>query len=413
MFLRSFNLFCSSVLILSAAAGCTIPGTSGTSNNNSAAADYGVIKVIDLGNKKQIGAANFLESKDYETGETVTDRGISKITNGSITLGAKKDEYYLVSQTQGIFYTENAGELWRRVYVFSLESTKATPEERAADREQKLATNKAFTVSGFFIDPNDSNIIYVGGKLGEIGKLYKSINKGKTFEEKYSEVNPNIAVTRVASNPQNSFEVLAVIGSDTIIKSADGGQTWQKIQVFNGGGPILQFGYLPYLNNVLYIFQTSGGLSFSSDGGQVWTPVKMTREPTKINEDQPQDTIGLGAGDSLRFASFEKFLPIKATPGKFMMLADKQLWATDDIKQPWKKINLPLQGEQNTITALDVDPIVGLDKIYLTIKNKLFVSLNRGVSWSSETLPISVPVVKILVDPNDTSILYMSLGLSS
>jgi photosystem II stability/assembly factor-like uncharacterized protein len=413
MFLRFFNLAWSSVLILSAAAGCTFPGGTNTGGNTSVPASYGVIKVIDQGGKKQIGAANFLEAKDYESGETVTDRGLSKIAGGVLYPGSQKDEYYLLSQKQGIYYTENAGQLWRRIYVFSLESTKETPEERATDRESQLAKNNAFAISGFYIDTNDSNIMYVGGLLGSIGKLYKSTNKGKTFEEKYSEVNQNVAVTRVVTNPKNSFDVLAVIGSDTILKSSDAGQTWSKIYVFNAGGSILQFGFLPYLNNVLYVFQNGGGLSFSPDLGATWSNVKMEREPSKINEKQPTDTFSFGNNDSLSFASFERFLPVKATPGKFMMLADKQLWSTDDITQPWKKINLPLQGEQNTISALDVDPQVGLDKIYLTIQNKLFVSLNRGESWSSETLPISVPVVKIVVDQNDTSVLYMSLGAAN
>ena len=92
------------------------------------------------------------------------------------------------------------------------------------------------------------------------------------------------------------------------------------------------------------------------------------------------------------------------------MLADRQLWQTNDITKPWQKINLPLQAEQNQITALDVDPFVGLDKIYFTIGNKLFTSLNRGDSWSSETLPISVNVTKIFVDPYDPTILFMCLG---
>ena len=411
MFLRFFNFAWSSVLILSAAAGCTLPGGINSGGNTTVPTNYGIIKVIDQGGKKQIGAVNFLESKNYESGEVMTDRGLSKVSNGILFLGSQKDEYYLVSQKQGIYFTENAGQIWRRIYVFSLESTKETPEERATDRENQISKNNAFAISGFYIDTNDSNIIYVGGLLGSIGKLYKSNNKGKTFEEKYSEVNQNVAVTRVATNPKNSFEVFAVIGVDTILKSSDAGQTWSKIYVFNSGGAIAQFGFLPYLNNVLYVFQTTGGLSFSPDAGASWTQVKMTREPSKINEDQPQDTFAFGTNDSLQFANFERFLPIKATPGKFMMLADKQLWSTDDINQPWKKINLPLQGEQNTITSLDVDPQVGLDKIYLTIQNKLFVSLNRGQSWSSETLPISVPVIKLIVDPNDTSVLYMSLGI--
>jgi len=419
MFLRIFNLFWSSVLILSSAAGCTLPGT----NTNTAApvvTNYGVIKVIDQGNKKQIGAVNFLEQKDFESGETNTDRGLSKVTNGSIFLGKNKNEYYLVSQKQGIYHTENAGELWRRIYVFSLESFKDTPEERAVERDNQVAKNNQFNISGFIIDPNDPNIMYVSGLYGTIGKIYKSSNKGKTFEEKYSEVNPEVAVTRVTVNPNNSFEIYAVLGANTIIRSTDGGSTWQKTFTFTEGGAVSQFGFIPELNNIFWVFQAQGGLSTSIDSGNTWTKIKMVRQSAASTENPNKDTFdtqstdtfssGAKSESSVGFGNFERFIPIKSKIGDFMMLADKQLWVTNGLDQPWKKVNLPLQGDQSTITAVEPDPKDGIDKIYLTIGNKLFLSQNRGESWSSETLPITVPVVKIVIDPNDTGVLYMSLG---
>ena len=413
MFFRLFNIAWSSVLILSAAAGCTLPGGLGGNTSAAVPTTYGVIKVIDQGNTKQIGAVNFLEQKDYESGETATDRGLGKVTNANLFAGPNKDQYYLVSQKQGIYFTENAGQFWKRIYIFSLESTKATVEERAAERESQANKNNLLSINGFSIDPNDPNTIYIAGQLGQIGKIYKTINKGKTFEEKYSEVNPDVAVFRVAVNPADSFQVFAILGADTVIKSSDGGETWQKIHVFKDGGSILQFGFLPYLNNFFYVFQAKSGILSSADQGATWVNSKMQRDASQTNASQPQDALSFTAGDSLQFGNFERLIPIRAKPGDFLMLADRQLWQTNDISKTWKKINLPLQAEQNQITALDVDPFVGLDKIYFTIGNKLFTSLNRGVSWSSETLPVTVTVTKIFVDQNDPSVLYMSLGISS
>jgi hypothetical protein len=411
MFFRLFNIAWSSVLILSAAAGCTLPaGLGGNSSSAANTTSFGVIKVIDQGNTKQIGAVNFLEQKDFETGQTVTERGLGRVTNANLFAGPNKDEYYLVSQKQGIYFTENAGQLWRRIYIFSLESTKATVEERAAEREAQANKNNLLSINGFAIDPNDPNIIYVAGQLGNIGKIYKTTNKGRTFEEKYSEVNPDVAVFRVTVNPADSFQVYAILGADTIIKSSDGGDTWQKIHVFKTGGSILQFGFLADLNNFFYVFQAKSGISASPDQGVTWVNSPMQREASQTNGAQPQDALSLSAGNSLQFGNFERLIPVKAKPGDFLMLADRQLWQTSDITKPWKKINLPLQAEQNQITALDVDPFVGLDKIYLTIQNKLFVSLNRGESWSSETLPVTVTVTRIFVDQNDPSVLYMTLG---
>jgi photosystem II stability/assembly factor-like uncharacterized protein len=394
-------------LILSAAAGCTFPGSIG--NSTATPTTYGIIKIVQQGSSKQIGSINFLEQKNYETGETNTDRGLSNLTNANLFVGAKKDEFYLVSQKQGVYFTENAGQLWRRIYVFTLDSKKATPEERTTERDAQLNKNNLLTINGFVLDPSDSNTIYVAGLLGNIGKIYKSTDKGVNFKEIYSEVNQDIAVNRVVVNPSNSFELYAILGADTLIKSTDQGNTWQKIHVFEDGGTILQFGYIPYLNNLFYIFQNSGGLSTSIDSGLKWNRIKMERQPNQTNASQPQDALSLTAGDSLQFGSFERLIPIKSKPGSFLMLADRQLWQTDNLNQSWKKINLPLQTEQNQISTLDVDPVVGLDKIYFTIQNKLFTSLNRGDSWSSETLPITVPVTKILVDPNDSNVIYICL----
>lgn len=408
MFLRGFNLAFSSLLILTSAAGCTFQNPFG-GNANQPSTNYGVIKIVDLSGDKKIGAVNFLEQVDYETGETNTTRGLGAVSGSNLVSGGNPDEFFLVG-VNSIHRTTNGGQAWRRQYVFEIKSNKGTREERTAERQQQLAQNNSFALSGFVIDPTDSKNVYVSGLIQKVGKIYKSTDSGATFKEIYSEVTPDVNVSNLSVNPNNNQQIFAVLGGRTILRSNDAGATWQKIKTFNNGGSIIQLSFVKEFNNVLYLLQQNAGIATSPDDGATWKPVLMRRTDSKIGEVQPQDAISLEAGNSNKFGTFERLVPVLSRQGEYLLLADKQLWVTRDLTKTWFKVNLPLQGEQNQITAVAYDPLQGADKMYVTIQNKLFTTSNTGQSWSSETLPVSVPVTKILVDPYTNENLYLMLS---
>ncbi|GAB4143949.1 MAG: hypothetical protein OHK0017_01960 [Patescibacteria group bacterium] len=408
MFLRGFNVAFSSLVILTSAAGCTFQNPFG--GNSQSATNYGVVKVVGLNGERKIGAVNFLEQTDPETGETNTTRGLATISGLDLVSSGRNDEFYFLSGS-GLFKTSNGGQAWRRQYLIPIKSDKGTAEERNAERQQLLQQNNAINLTSIAVDSSNPDIIYVSGTANKIGKIYKSQDGGANFKEIYSEVSNDVAVTNLVVNPNDSRQVYGVLARKTILKSADGGSTWQKVRTFQpGSGNIVQLGFIKQFDNKFFVLLDSAGLAFSPDEGNNWDPVLMRRVDSKIGEAQPQDALSLEAGNSNKFGNFEKLIPVTATKGEYLLLADKQLWITRDITKAWFKVNLPLQGEQNQITALTYDPVAGSDKMYVTIQNKLFVTSNTGTSWSSETLPVNAPVTKMLIDPFSIDNMYLMLA---
>jgi photosystem II stability/assembly factor-like uncharacterized protein len=406
MLLRSLNVTLSGLLVLTSVAGCNFqsPFSSGSSNPTS----YGVVKIVDFNANRQIGAINFLEQIDFETGQTNLTRNLSSVAGTNLLSSGKNDEYFLVSST-GLYKTTEGGQVWRRKYVFEIKSEKASAEERNTERLAQLAQNNALNITGFIVDVTNPETLYLSGSVGKIGKVYKSTNGGDKFEEVYSEVTNDVVISNLAINPANNNQIFAVLAGNTLLRSNDSGQTWSKIRTFQNGGKILQLAFHREFGNLFYILQERS-YSTSPDLGTTWNEIVMRRVTSRIGEAQPQDALSLEAGDSNRFGTFQKIIPVASKQGEFLLLADQQLWLTRDITKAWFKVNLPLQGEQNQITAVSPDPLVGADKMYLTVQNKLFTTTNTGQSWSSETLPVSTPVTKIQVDPFNNETVYLMLG---
>jgi len=120
----------------------------------------------------------------------------------------------------------------------------------------------------YCIDQSSSNpdVLYAGC---ENGGIYKSVNKGLTWQYKSLQEDMT-SVSAIAVHPTNENDIIAC--SDYIsYRSIDGGDTWTVINDLNNE-IVWQFQHNP--DNPQIVFAaTSNGLERSTDGGATWVNV--------------------------------------------------------------------------------------------------------------------------------------------
>ncbi|MBI2461847.1 MAG: hypothetical protein HYV61_10235 [Candidatus Rokubacteria bacterium] len=79
------------------------------------------------------------------------------------------------------------------------------------------------TVYGFAVDPKSPKVMYVAMRDG----LFKSTNAGKTWKPVGEGLKTMAAVT---VNPRQPNEVYAATAEGVIVKSPDGGMTWERLK---------------------------------------------------------------------------------------------------------------------------------------------------------------------------------------
>lgn len=142
------------------------------------------------------------------------------------------------------------------------------------DRETQIAT--------IVIDPKNRNILFVGtgGFFG--GRLYKSTNGGKSWQNLAGDTLID-GVISLAINPENTGIIYAGTSwSGSVYKSVDGGEIWNKTGLADTGYLIHDIEIYP--KNPHRIIVGWRGISQSFDAGDTWGP---------FNEGLPDSAQGM------------------------------------------------------------------------------------------------------------------------
>ncbi len=406
---RWFLVVFSSLTVLTTAGSCSIlPGLIPGGSKKAPTTIYGALKRDPSIRPEGFGRINTvlnLEGKEVSGGLSTA------IGNQLVQMDT--NTFYFLTTTQGLFRSTNAGRNWQRIYLFPVGSTQSDAQKKAQEINAQLAKNSTFLISSFVVDPSNSKTIFIGGLYNTLGKIYQSTDNGKTFKEIYSEINPNISIKFLTINPQKSSSIYAVLDGGALITSYNAGATWQKLKVLPGIPT--QFGFIPEYENMFYAL--IGTLYISPDDGLTWKPQSLTKLVSKIGEAQPKDNVfDFNLFNKEQFGSIEKLAPVfgnRNDKHPWLLIADRQIWYSEDTADPFRKLVLPVQAEQ--YNALDVasDPKLGLDKIVTSINNRLFETRDRGVSWNvKDKISLANPIGnigQIIIDPNNTEVIYLML----
>ncbi|HYR91801.1 MAG TPA: hypothetical protein VE422_47590 [Terriglobia bacterium] len=252
------------------------------------------------------------------------------------------------------------------------------------------------TVFAIAVDPQNTNTLYAGTQLG----VFKSANAGRDWSGPNS-ASP-IGITSLKVDPQNSTTVYATSYSseysDGVYKSLDGGRTWTRILQVYGAWMIA---IDPQNTRSLFVaagwgdIDANPGIYISSDGGMSWHKTSDFHiYSLAIDPQNPQIIYagGFGGGNDHRGRPTDAL--VKSSDGG-------QSWIVVPSQRNW-----PF----GYISALAIDP-QNPRTIYAGSNTGVVKSTDAGESWTNVTPNLGDPinVVKLAIDPVDTSIVYASV----
>lgn len=234
------------------------------------------------------------------------------------------------------------------------------------------------------IDPSNDSIMYAISRFG--GSFYKSYDRGASFEWQFifdeSQGAWNSPIVVSLSNPN-----ILYVGTSTIFKSLDAGESWSEIYHFriptlciavsHTNPDTLYAGVAPD-NSGAHIYRTT-------DGGTSWTDVIET-----LPNRYPLDLVVDPNNSRIVYVAFGGF-------------GTGHLFKSTNAGGSWTDISGSLPDAPTT--AIAIDPL-NTSIVYAGNDIGVYISTDAGSTWSSfsEGLPDAVIISDLVISPSNRTL---------
>lgn len=341
-------------VILSSTFGISLPGS-----GKSGAGDGGVLFSSDRG-------------EYWESRNTVEEKGAS-ISRSSVLDFVfdpqTPDTMYLGVGGGGLFKSVNAGTTWKRM----------------VDRNGFLHSRTS--VFRIVVHPSSSNILYVA----EEGRVLKSDDGGESFREVYVVAKPKTTVWTVALDIYEPDTVYAGTSDGLLLQSKDGGKFWQTLKQFSHG--INAIVVQPSDTRVMYVTLPKFGVFKTTDKGASWQDLT------------PKIKSFAGA------LNMTVLLVDPQSHATLYLASDFGLLRTANGGETFEEVKTIIPTRSLPVLSLAIDPVTPTT-LYLTARNQLYTSLDRGTSWNVKTLSTTRNLQTLKIHPQDFAKLYIGTAKS-
>ncbi len=296
-------------------------------------------------------ALNFEQKANLAGGGTL---GTANIL--SFTMDPRNSKVLYIGTPGGIYRSEDQGENWVK------------------------DSNNFQNVRDVEINPNDTNEIYVPATVNGVGKIMKTVNGGKDWEEVFTQRTQEGSVFNIALNPRRPQELFAGDSGGALYKTSDAGATWKTVLWEKSGINLIKFDSVN--TDKLYFVTTTTGAKRSDDGGATFSPISSK-------------------------GTIYNLIPHPYKEGVVFLSDNNGLHRSVDGGATLEAINTLVRPEAISSKGIAIDP--RNDKIiYFVSGGAIYKTENSGESW--KPIQFSVPSRKIemiIVDPDDTNKIYI------
>jgi len=269
---------------------------------------------------------------------------------------------YIGTSEDGMYVTYNGGEEWKNILT------------------------KTGYIGLIAVDPKDSNIIYVVRGT----RILKTKDGGQNWKQVYLETVPKQSVTAIAIDSYNPSIVYVGISDGRILKSINYGQSWTAIRTPKRKNKVMQILINPKNTNIVYVATASNGIFKSTDGGQTWKDV----------------SDGLKKYPGSKYFKFGIIDSIKSDA--LIIVTKYGLIKTDDGGSSWQGIKLLTSPGTTEIYSLIINPLDS-NEIYYGTASAIYKTSDGGQTWMAKSLPTKRAASYLLVDPRNTSVIYLGV----
>lgn len=246
-------------------------------------------------------------------------------------------------------------------------------------------------VYDFSISPQNSKIIYATGFFGNNGKVLKTIDGGASWQEMYNEATSQNVVRALAINPANTNQLVIGTALGTVIRSSDGGMSWQLVTDLKD-----QVNKIFWLNDSVYVLAKTKGLLKAPSGGSDFSDVTASlNKGIDVNNLNPSTSIG----------TFSQAYIDPLANSLIYLSTNRGLFKSVDGGQNWTHILLPVKSDGLSTRSVAVAK-TSSNVVFTNVGGTVYKSVDGGQSWQTQNIATTGFVNYILIDPQLPQIVY-------
>lgn len=276
---------------------------------------------------------------------------------------------YAGTEKNGLLVTRNGGENWEKM-VFPLTR-----------------------IFGLAVDRNDNRTIYASGVLDKRAKIYKTVDRGETWVEIYTEPANNSVISSLKMSKRNSNVLYCGTSDGLIFKSIDSGQSWKNLT--KADGPVIDISFDSFNDSVVYFGVSKGTIFRTKDGGE------------KVEDLEKMDLDRISEGKFFDFNTYS----IEADPsisGVLYVGTDAGIFKGTNFGDKWEEVNILESSKKFPVRAIAVNP-QNSNEILYSNSGVIYKSIDNGASWLTFQLNTEKSVDMIKYNPVSPNIVYAGL----
>lgn len=271
---------------------------------------------------------------------------------------------YIGTRGNGMLYSEDAGISWRQ------------------PRESVLRDGLIYNIE---VDPSDVCTLYVA----KGARVYGTTDCMRSFNsEVYVDNRSGVNVVQIEADWYNPRTIWIGLNNGDVLKSTDAGRTWTTM--LKTGSEVSSFLINNEDSRQVLVSTFKEGIFRTENGGGDWEEVE-------------------GGLDEFK-QSNRVYSMIQSDDSDVVVAASQYgLTRSTDFGQNWESIPLLTSAGQITIRAIGMDE-KNPNKLYYAANATFYSSNDGGATWDTERFPSSRVPRAMIVDPDDSGVLYVGVA---
>ena len=315
-----------------------------------------------------------------------------------------KDKVVVTTYQDGLFFNQGRENKWDPV---------AFPPKR---------------IYSFILDKKrPDNRIFASGVVDNNGRIFRTSDAGALWRAVYAEPGANTYVSSIAQDPKVADTIIAGTSGGTVVKSLDGGDTWQNVgQKINGN--ISTLGYDAVKKGFVYLLSYQSNVYYSPNGGQLWynweeekqkeVDSLRKRAAESSTHGDPKGAQALNdQAQALATRNQENrqpngillIVPDPSVSGVIYAGTSAGLYRSPDYGKYWYKINIIESAEGYPIRSIAINPKNSNELSFVSGKS-FYKSKNKGDTWATVPLDNSRNASFVAYDPFDTKVVFIGMS---
>ena len=290
---------------------------------------------------------------------------------------------YLGTVGSGLFKTADGGEHWEPLIFPPLKNY------------------------GLVLGRDNSAQVYASGVYDGIAKMYRSDDAGRNWKEIYTEPGKGTVITALGTSPDIPDVLYAGTSAGVIIKSINGGATWDNIGVADG--PVTKILFEKGTPEKVLLLVFNKGIDISTDGGKTWSDdVENSLVSGQARERRTERISSARNSEAKNPDGITTAVIDPSVSGTLYAGAKNGVFRSRDSGQTWEALDIIESSKKFPVRAIAINP-ANTDEIVYAAGNAFYRSVDGGVKWATTQLEIDRSVSIIAYDPSHPEVIYFAL----